>query len=169
MNLDDACPSPFLYPVMRWGYDTSSRSLSRVKTFVATAMTVLVALTGGCAFGSDSDGADDRPSSSPAEVAVIDSEACEEVRSGIEAFNLGELDETVEHFEKALPLAEERDDGSEDASDLIEAVRYYAELDTEDYPEAARSSADFAKYKAITLGQCSSAELEQTESPGVEV
>ena len=140
-----------------------------MKTFVATAITVLVALASGCAIGGSSDGADDRSSDSLAEVAVIDSEACEEVRSGIDAFNLGKMDETVEHFEKALPLAEEQDDGSEDAGDLVEAVRYYAELDSEAYPEAARSSSDFAKYKAITLGQCSSAELEQTESPGVEV
>ena len=132
-----------------------------------TTVLVVVALAGGCA------GADKSPQnaerSDPEPTVVIDSEACAEVRSGIEAFNLGELDETVEHFEKALPLAEERDDGSRPASQLIEAVRYYAELDAEDYPEAARTSSDFAKYKAITLGQCMSAELEQTESPGVEV
>ncbi len=99
----------------------------------------------------------------------MDSEACEEVRTGIDAFNVGEFDETVEHFEKALPLAEEQDDGSVLASQLIEAVRYYAELDVELYPEAARSSPEFAKYKAITLGQCMLGEDETPESPGLEV
>jgi hypothetical protein len=85
---------------------------------------------------------------------VVDSEACEEVRTGIDAFNSGDYAGTVEHFEAAVPLAEAQDDGSEKAAQLVEAVRYYAELDAELYPEAARTSADFAKYKAITLGQC---------------
>ena len=49
------------------------------------------------------------------------------MRTGIEAFNLGDYVGTVEHFEAALPLAEEQDDGSTMASQLIEAVRYYAD------------------------------------------
>lgn len=132
-----------------------------------TTALVVLALAGGCTSQGDSPDPIERSEKEP--TAVIDSEACAEVRSGIEAFNLGELDETIDHFEKALPLAEERDDGSEPARRLIEAVRYYAELDADQYLEAARSSPDFAKYKAITLGQCMSAELEKTESPGVEV
>ena len=76
------------------------------------------------------------------------------MRTGIAAFNDGDFDGTVEHFEAAVPLAEGQDDGSAMAGDLVEAVRYYAELDAEQYPEAARSSPQFAKYKAITLGQC---------------
>lgn len=155
---------------------------------MATVTVVVVALAGGCARDGDSNGSDDRqgtgifddptpldpetpaaPSPRSGAAAVIDSEACEEVRSGIEAFNVGEFDETVEHFEEALPLAEEQDDGSVLASQLIEAVRYYAELDVELYPEAARSSPEFAKYKAITLGQCMPRADETPESPGVEI
>ena len=96
-------------------------------------------------------------------------EACEEVRTGIEAFSDGDYDETVEHFEAALPLAEEQDDGSATASQLIEAVRYYAALDAALHPEAARTSLDFAKYKAITLGQCMPVGSEPPESPGSNV
>jgi len=164
-------------------------SLDRVRTFVvATVTVVVVALAGGCALDGESNGSDDRqgtgtldeatpldpetpsaPSPRPGDVAVVDSEACEEVRTGIEAFNVGAFDETVEHFEEALPLAEEQDDGSVLASQLIEAVRYYAELDAELYPEAARSSPDFARYKAITLGQCMPRTDESPESPGVDI
>jgi hypothetical protein len=100
---------------------------------------------------------------------VVDSQACEEVRTGIEAFNLGDYDGTVEHFEAAVPLAEEQDDGSTKASELIEAVRYYAALDAEAYPEAARSSPEFAKYKAITLGQCMPVGEVPEESSGTDV
>ena len=50
------------------------------------------------------------------------------MRAGIDAFNVGRFDETVEHFQLALPLAEAQDDGSVAASRLVEAVRYYAEL-----------------------------------------
>ena len=164
-------------------------SLDRVRTFVvATVTVVLIALAGGCAGDGASNGSDDRqgtgitddsapldpespaaPSPRSGDAAVIDSEACEEVRRGIEAFNVGEFDVTVGHFEEALPLAEEQDDGSVLASQLIEAVRYYAELDVELYPEAARSSPEFAKYKAITLGQCMPGEDETPESPGLEI
>ena len=75
--------------------------------------------------------------------------------------------ETIDHFRKALPLAvdEAKDDDSKKAADLVEAVSYYADLDAEKYPEAARSSADFAKYKAITLGQCVPVEEPGTDEP----
>jgi len=155
---------------------------------VATLTVVVVALSGGCAGEGDSNGSDDgqgsgilddstppdpetpaSPSPRSGDDTVVDSEACEEVRTGIAAFNVGEFDETVEHFEEALPLAEEQDDGSVQASQLIEAVRYYAELDAELYPEAARSSPEFAKYKAITLGQCMPAGGGTSESPGLQV
>jgi len=167
----------------------SGGSLVRVRTFVVTV--AVVALAGGCAGYGDSEESDDRqglgtfdqstpsgpgttgaPPPRSEEPAVIDSEACEEVRIGIEAFNVGEFDETVAHFEEALPLAEEQDDGSAVAGQLVEAVRYYAELDAEDYPKASRSSPEFAKYKAITLGQCVSGVVEvpeSSESPGVEI
>lgn len=149
-------------------------NLGRVRTFVvAIATAVVVALAGGCTGEVASSDSDDRrsqtPSPRPGDTAVIDSEACEQVRTGIAAFNVGQYDETVARFEEALPLAEEQDDGSVPASELIEAVRYYAELDAELYPEAARSSPEFAKYKAITLGQCVPAVGETTQSPGVDV
>lgn len=155
---------------------------------VATVTVVVVALTGGCAGDRDANGSDDRrgsgstdrstpldpeasdaPSPRSGDVAVVDSEACGEVRAGIDAFNVGELDETVEHFRVALPLAEEQDDGSVLATQLIEAVRYYAELDAELYPDASRSSPEFAKYKAITLGQCMAGVDEAPDPPGVDI
>ena len=73
--------------------------------------------------------------------------ACEEVVAGIEAFNRGELEETVAAFERALPLAEAEDDanGTELSSALLEAVQYYAELAPEDYPQASTSSPEFAR------------------------
>ena len=136
-----------------------------------TTALVVAAITGGCTGAGESQEGDPRPGSGTAQsdVPVVDSEACEEVRTGIDAFNDGDFDATVQHFEAALPLAEERDDGSTMASQLIEAVRYYAELDAEAYPEAARSSPDFAKYKAITLGQCVPVGSDAPESPGTDI
>ena len=155
---------------------------------MATLTVVVAALTGGCAGDGDSNGSDDpqgtgiiddstpldpetpaAPSPRSGDADVVDSEACDEVRAGIDAFNVGEFDETVKRFRAALPLAEEQDDGSVEASQLIEAVRYYAELDAERYPNAARSSPEFAKYKAITLGQCVVAGDEASEPPSAEV
>lgn len=147
-----------------------------MRKFVVATVTLVVVLAGGCSGDGDSTGSADRqgngasgevsPSdpetpdapSGSADPDVADSEACAEVRTGIDAFNVGDFEETVEHFEKALPLAEAQDDGSEPASDLIEAVRYYAELDPELYLDASQNSPDFAKYKAITLSQCAQGE-----------
>ena len=155
---------------------------------VAIVTVVALALMGGCAGDGDSNGSDERPGTGSTDDAtpldpettttpsprsgnatVFESEACDEVRAGIDAFNVGELDETVKHFQAAVPLTEEQDDGSVLASQLIEAVRYYAELDAELYPAAAESSPEFAKYKAITLGQCVAAGDETTQSPDAEV
>ena len=156
---------------------------------MATVTVAVLAFAGGCAIGGDSEGSNDRQSpglvdeptpsesaapdapSSPASPsdrpAASDSEACEEVRLGIDAFNVGEFAETVEHFEKALPLAEEQDDGSAQAGELVEAVSYYAELDAEDYPEASLTSPEFAKSKAITLGQACPVQASRlTSGPG---
>ena len=133
---------------------------------MATAVAV-AALACGCTGATEPKGSDARPSAD--DIPVVDSEACEEVRTGIEAFNLGDYDGRVEHFEAALPLALEQDDGSTMASELIEAVRYYAALDAELYPEAARTSPEFATYKAITLGQCMPVGREESESPGSDV
>jgi len=98
---------------------------------------------------------------------------CAEVRAGIDAFNQGDYDETVARFRAAVPLAEaEAEDtateADKEAADLLlEAVVFYAELPAEDYLESAQSSPDFARYKAITLGQCASGEP-PTEPPGVQ-
>ncbi|MCW2739522.1 MAG: hypothetical protein JWN97_4166 [Nocardioides sp.] len=54
-------------------------------------------------------------------------------------------------------------------SEACEEVRYYAALDAALYPEAARSSPEFARYKAITLGQCMPLGREAPESPGSNV
>lgn len=160
-----------------------------MRTLVAaTVAVVVVAITGGCAGDGDTNGSDDRqgtgsiddstpqdpetpatPSPRSRDAAVVHSEACDEVRGRIAAFNVGEFDETVKHFQAALPPAEEQDDGSVLASELIEAVRYYAELSAELYPNAARSSPEFAKYKAITLGQCVAGDDETPEPPGADV
>lgn len=146
-----------------------------MRTFlVAAATAAIVALAGGCSStgggSADPPETDDQPgvATPDKDVLVVDSAACEEVRTGIAAFNDGDYDGTIEHFEAALPLAEDQDDGSAMARDLVEAVRYYAELDAQRYPEAARSSAEFAKYKAITLGQCMPVGSEP-ESPGTDV
>lgn len=153
----------------------------------AAVTVVVMAFTGGCSVGGESDGPDGgdagttgdatpsepettaTPPPRPDGVPVAESEACSEVRAGIDAFNAGAFDETVTHFEAALPLAQEQDDGSAPASQLIEAVRYYAELDAELYPEAARTSPEFAKYKTITLGQCVAGDGATSEPPGANI
>lgn len=115
----------------------------------------------------------DQPSDEPsAQPDASDSKACAEVRAGIDAFNAGDFATTIDHFELAVPLAEAqaRSDSSKAADDLLEAVKYYAELAPEDYAESARSSPEFLKYKTITLGQCvtPTAPLDgSTKSPGV--
>lgn len=135
--------------------------LGRLPLLVVTSV-ALAALgsLAGCSDSSDEPveiQADEAPSASG-------SDACAEVRDGIDAFNRGDFDETVDHFRTALPLAQQQadeaadegsdDEGSAEADDLVEAVTYYAELAPDDYLESARTSEDFARYKAITLGQC---------------
>jgi hypothetical protein len=143
---------------------------------------VLLVGLGACSSGHDSPSADptSRPTSGPSapgsatptQPDASDTPACAEVRAGIDAFNAGQFDRTVAHFRVALRLAREqfRTDPSAAADDLLEAVGYYAELAPQDYPESARSSTEFAKYKAITLGQCVTDTMplqEPSESPGV--
>ncbi|GAA0979865.1 hypothetical protein GCM10009562_26970 [Nocardioides aquaticus] len=103
---------------------------------------------------SPSPEADDAPDAPSTGAAPARTPACAEVRAGIDAFNEGDYDETVARFVEAVPLAEEQLDGSDRADQLLEAVRWYAALPPEDYPEAAVSSEEFQLYKAITLTQC---------------
>ncbi len=121
----------------------------------------LVLLASGCAAGGEASKAESRAGSAPGATA------CDEVVAGIDAFNLGDFSSTVRHFRAAVPLAEAeaRDDDSQEAADLVDAVHYYADLPAEDYLEAADSSPEFAKYKEITLGQCGPVGLDD-EEPG---
>ena len=141
-----------------------------MRTSVAAIALVLVALLSGCTGSDGPRTSGETPSATPSDggAAVVDSPACDEVRAGIDAFNEGDFEGTVEHFEAALPLAKAQDDGSETAADLVDAVQYYAELAPADYPEAARSSQEFLEYKNITLGQCRPAG-DESDDPGTAV
>ncbi len=138
--------------------------MRRAATLLAGVSLPVLVLLGGC-----SDSTDD----SPSEAESSTTDACTEVRAGIDAFNTGDFDETVDRFRKALPLAEDqaRSDDSQEAADLLEAVQYYADLEAGMYPDAARTSPDFERYKQITLGQCGPIEQpdpDDVEEPGVE-
>ena len=90
----------------------------------------------------------------------LGAKTCVEVRAGIDAFNEHDFQSTQAHFKKAEVFAKvyyKKAQGTE-SSTLLQAVDYYAHLPPEAYPEAARSSADFARFKAITLGQCEPAD-----------
>lgn len=92
---------------------------------------------------------------------------CEEVRAGIDEFNLEDYEGTVKHFQRAVAPAEiyATVQPEAEARALLEAVNYYATLPPEDYPKAARSSAEFARNKAVTLNQCAFGEPID-EAPG---
>ncbi len=121
------------------------------------AVLVLV-LLGACSFGSGSPsaGGPSTPTSSASPRGGAGGQTCAEVRAGIDAFNQGDFQATVDHFRTAVPLAEAlaSADDSQLSRDLLEAVRYYADLAPDAYLRASLSSPDFARYKAITLGQC---------------
>lgn len=115
------------------------------------AATVLVlALAGACTGGG---GANDEEAQRAFE------RTCSLVRSGVAAFNEESYDLTVERFraaiEPARELAELRDDVEADA--LLEAVRYYADLPTDQYRAAFESSPEFKRHQVTTLGQCGDA------------
>lgn len=85
---------------------------------------------------------------------------CEHVRAGIADFNKKDYQGTAEHFQDAVPFAKiyATAQPEAEARALLEAVNYYAALPAEDYAKAARTSADFARFKAVTLNQCAGAE-----------
>lgn len=111
------------------------------------AIALLLALT-AC-------GPDTGPKNEPT-AAELQQQACSQVRDGVDAFNTSDYEATIVHFKKAIDAATAfaKSSPSKDADELLNAVRYYAGLQPGEYPEAARTSSDFAKYKAITLGQC---------------
>lgn len=138
--------------------------MRRAATLLAGVSLPVLVLLGGCSAGSDEPGAGSDPAAA---------DACTEVRAGIDAFNTGDYDETIDRFREALPLAEDQAsaDDSKEAADLLEAVQYYADLEAGMYADAARTSPDFEKYKQITLGQCGPIEQpdpDDVEEPGVE-
>lgn len=101
------------------------------------------------------------PSSPPAPPVgptgdLATTEVCDLVRQGIDAFNVGDLDGTVERFEEAVPLAEDlaREQPSDGTETLLDAVRYYAEIPVEDYVEESESSPEFLRFKEFTLVEC---------------
>ncbi len=128
-------------------------------------MRLILALVLVVALSACSPGTDDSPQAAPTSAAssapptpldANGSGVCAEVRAGINAFNAGDFTRTVKHFGLALPLARAQAlaDPTPASRRLVEAVAYYADLAPEDYPQSARSSLAFARYKAITLGQC---------------
>ncbi|MEJ7633650.1 hypothetical protein [Aeromicrobium sp.] len=119
------------------------------------ATLALLAILAAC--GSSSEDEPAKPKLSAEKAAE---QTCTEVNAGIEEFNQGDYAGTVTHFEKAKITAKVyamvSDEPEADA--LLDAVQYYANLDPADYPEAARSSENFARNKAITLNQCADAD-----------
>ena len=139
----------------------------RLITLAAAALTLsLSACTGG---DGGSDVPDTKASSLSAAQAVR--ATCVEVRAGIDDFNAEDYAGTVEHFEKArIPAKVYAKVNTEPEADaLLDAVEYYANLSPADYPDAARSSENFARNKEITLTQCVSGSESDDESPGTPV
>lgn len=122
-----------------------------------TLVTVtLLALVGACSGGGS--GRTDADTELSAAEAV--QQTCVEVRAGIDEFNRQDYVATVEHFEKAKVPAKvyAKVNTEPEADALLDAVEYYANLPPSEYPEAARSSENFARNKTITLNQCASGE-----------
>lgn len=132
----------------------------------------------GCSSGESSGAAaqsgSPAPSRAPSSGAsgdVSDRDAvCRKVRAGVDAFNTGDLQSTVTDFKQAVPLAvrAQQSDPSPDSRLLLRAVRYYAALAPDAYPEAARSSLDFQRWKAVTLGLCVSGQDQLSPGPDPE-
>ena len=118
------------------------------------AVVLLLALA-ACSGGSD---APEAPARSTLSADDAMRATCREVRAGIDEFNRDDYAGTVEHFEKAKVPAKVYAKVNEEpeADALLDAVEYYANLSPADYPEAARSSENFARNKVITLEQCAS-------------
>lgn len=96
------------------------------------------------------------PGTPETEIDLAPTRACELVRDGIDAFNVGDLNGTVDLFEQAVPEAERlvEDSPSDLTRELLDAVRYYADLPAADYVEANVSDPEFLRYKDFTLTEC---------------
>lgn len=121
-----------------------------MRTLLAAA---LLLATGACTSAT---------SNGPKDLSAAEAvqQTCAEVLAGIDEFNREDYSATVEHFEKARPLARAYVEANSEpeARALLEAVTYYADLPPDSYPQAARTSEHFARYKAVTLSQCAAAE-----------
>lgn len=134
---------------------------------------VLGACSGGgssedAAGGSSSGGPTSAPSDEPSTGAAGGREAvCSKVRAGINAYNTGDFDETIEQFRDAVPLATgaRKTSPSQESTLLLRAVRYYAALPADEYADAARSSREFARWKAVTLTLCASGQDQLSPGP----
>lgn len=134
------------------------------------ALATLVLLAGltttACSGGSDERGADqadstpfvpdESTSGGGAEIDLAATDVCGLVRDGIDAFNIGDLEGTIERFEEAIPLAEDlaEEQPSEQTETLLDAVRYYADIPARDYVEESQTSAEFLEFKDFTLTEC---------------
>ena len=114
---------------------------------VVVGLVLSIVLT-GC--GSDTP---EKPTISSADARE---KVCKLVRLGVTAYNDKDFDAVRPYFVEAKPFAQIHADGSKksDASDLLEAVVFFAEVPPEEYSKDAASLKLFEKYKAITLGDC---------------
>jgi hypothetical protein len=121
------------------------------------------ALTGcGSEDGGDGDAGDAgrEPGSSSStateELDLATTRVCDLVRRGVDAFNRGDVEETIERFQEAVPLAEElaTQQPSADTRRLRDAVEYYAGIPADEYVEANDSDPTFADYRDFTLVTC---------------
>lgn len=143
----------------------ATRTIDRVKALVALVLLAGLAST-ACSGGSDEGGADPAPSTPSVpessasgggpEIDLAATDVCGLVRDGIDAFNVGDLEGTIERFEEAVPLAEDlaEEQPSEQTETLLDAVRYYADIPAKDYVEESQTSAEFLEFKDFTLTEC---------------
>lgn len=129
-----------------------------MRTFVTSALLILLSACSGGSGGSGSDS--DAAAKTGTSAAEAVQQTCAEVRAGIDEFNRHDYAATVKHFQKAKAPAKiyAKVNPEPEADALLDAVEYYANLAPEKYAEAARSSENFARNKTITLTQCASDE-----------
>ena len=110
----------------------------------------LLAALAGC--GSSGD-----PKPSDAATAPSAREAtCIEVRAGVAAYNAQDLDAVQPHFVRAEVFARKyaKESSSREADDLLDAVKFFADVPPSGYSKDEAALKLFEKYKAITLGDC---------------
>ena len=110
----------------------------------------LLAVLAGCGSSGDPKPSDAVPTPSAREAT------CVEVRAGVAAYNAQDLDAVQPHFVRAEVFARKyaTESSSREADDLLEAVKFFADVPPSGYSKDAASLKLFEKYKAITLGDC---------------